>query len=537
MRNLFKSLVIFLFSLLSLNSYAEFTVPQKPVPADFVKDYANIIDPAMAQMMRDSLEAFMRKSSAQIQVVTVDDLGGEDIGMVATNIINAWGIGSKEHSNGVIVLVKPKRGESDRGQAFIGTGYGMEGVIPDILCARICDDEMIPHFKENDYGAGIWQAVQTIEAYCLNQFTEQDYYDSHGGTGDDSDLDAWGFVAIILMLFLLPLLVMLTGASFFVVAVAVPVKYLWRITIGNLIAASRRRSLYENNPPVLNGDLPAEINLLTAFRVYEKYRSHSPFEFETMRYRRLIEGLLLHMEQRNIISFKGSRDADGNLRMDRLHIGNFDQGWGNVAQQQEGMERRLYSLLVLMANDEYVIDANRIDAFMKVGDYRRKVYEFQKSLKWMLSDISFSDDEARTIMNLHAFFQQTHGGDDAAAMVQDADGGALKTDVDNWDEYMLYAHVFDDDEQLYNGFSSTGVDLPKAHVHWADNIPIVTHLLKKMTESVYRVRIMNFYSTIFSIFIEMILNGGGRGGSSSGGGGGRSYGGGSSGGGGGGSSW
>ena len=66
---------------------------------------------------------------------------------------------------GVVILIKPKTGDDamGKGRAFITTGYGAEGPLPDLLCSKIVDEEMIPHFKENDYAGGIWAALEIIK--------------------------------------------------------------------------------------------------------------------------------------------------------------------------------------------------------------------------------------------------------------------------------------------------------------------------------------------------------------------------------------
>ena len=50
----------------------------------------------------------------------------------------------------------------DDHKARIETGYGMEGVLPDILAKQIIDERMIPFFKNNDYYAGFNNAVDAI---------------------------------------------------------------------------------------------------------------------------------------------------------------------------------------------------------------------------------------------------------------------------------------------------------------------------------------------------------------------------------------
>jgi len=87
----------------------------------------------------------------------VPDLQGYDIAEVALKYLREWGIGVKGKNNGVLILVSKAEHK-----ARIETGYGMEGVLPDILAKQIIDERMIPFFKNDDYYAGFNNAVDAI---------------------------------------------------------------------------------------------------------------------------------------------------------------------------------------------------------------------------------------------------------------------------------------------------------------------------------------------------------------------------------------
>ena len=50
---------------------------------------------------------------------------------------NTWAVGQKKYNNGMVILIKPKIG-GEKGEAFIATGYGLEGKLPDIICKTHC---------------------------------------------------------------------------------------------------------------------------------------------------------------------------------------------------------------------------------------------------------------------------------------------------------------------------------------------------------------------------------------------------------------
>ena len=134
-------------ALLCLNLSA---IPGRPNPPRLVNDFAGLFSPAQTAELERMLVDFSDTTSNQITVVTVNDLEGYDSSEYATRIGLDWQVGTAQFNNGVVVLVKPKTPDS-YGDAFIAVGYGLEGAIPDAYATRIVREQMIPHFKNNDY--------------------------------------------------------------------------------------------------------------------------------------------------------------------------------------------------------------------------------------------------------------------------------------------------------------------------------------------------------------------------------------------------
>ena len=170
-------------------------VPARPNPPRLVNDFAGILGDC--QWLEDSLEKIAVETSNQICVVTMDDLGGYDKAMMAYSIGEQWGVGKKGNNNGVVILIKPKTPDS-KGEAFIAAGYGLEGAITDATSTRIVNQEMIPHFKDNDYLGGVWAGVQVVRDLATGEFNEEDY----ANADDDNALFALILFIAIMALFL-----------------------------------------------------------------------------------------------------------------------------------------------------------------------------------------------------------------------------------------------------------------------------------------------------------------------------------------------
>lgn len=145
-------------------------IPQPMSPPRLVNDYAHLFSGAEWQTLEDSLVAFERATSTQIAVVTVSDLGGYAASEYATRLMEQWGVGSKEHDNGIVLLLKP-RNQYGGGEVFIATGYGLEGALPDITVGHIIDNEMMPYLRVDNYYGATVAGTAAIRAAVRGEYT------------------------------------------------------------------------------------------------------------------------------------------------------------------------------------------------------------------------------------------------------------------------------------------------------------------------------------------------------------------------------
>lgn len=192
--------LFFCLVLASLSVWA--TIPSKPTPQRLVNDYASMLSANEVQQLENMLVAYDDTTSTQICVVTVNDLGGQDILQAAYEIGEKWGVGHEKFSNGVVLLIKNKTADSG-GEMAIATGYGTEGALTDALCRRIIEQDMVPCFREGDYYSGIMNAVLHIEAILSGE----DF-----GSAEDDDLTTLDILIILLVIVVFPVIlgIMLT---------------------------------------------------------------------------------------------------------------------------------------------------------------------------------------------------------------------------------------------------------------------------------------------------------------------------------------
>lgn len=179
-----KKLIILLTAFFSLVTVANAEIPNRPNPPKLVNDFANVLGKNEVSQLEGALVQFARETSTQIVVVTVADLEDYAPGDYAVRLAEKWGVGQKDKDNGLVILLKPKTGSS-RGEVFIATGYGLEGVLPDaIVNGTIIDNEMIPRFKQNDdYFGGLASGIKVIMDLTKEEYTAEQYQESVASSG------------------------------------------------------------------------------------------------------------------------------------------------------------------------------------------------------------------------------------------------------------------------------------------------------------------------------------------------------------------
>lgn len=193
-----KLLSIFISLLLCIVSFSqngfnpEDLLKQKP-PTQLVNDFTGTLTADQRQALENKLVAFNDSTSTQIAVVIIPALNGTDIADYNVKLGRAWGVGGKEFSNGVVLLIA----KGDR-KLNIATGYGVEGALPDITSKHIIDDVIVPAFKGDDYYRGIEEGTDAIIQAVKGEYTAPKNYGKKG----KSSIGRIIFIIIMIIIFL-----------------------------------------------------------------------------------------------------------------------------------------------------------------------------------------------------------------------------------------------------------------------------------------------------------------------------------------------
>lgn len=149
-------------------------IPDPMTPPRLVNDFTGLLDESQTLKLEKKLRDYNDTTSTQLYVVIVASIGDYSVGDFTFRLAEKWGVGQKGKNNGAVLLIKPKT-DSEKGEVYIATGYGLEDVIPDALAKRIIEKEVLPSFRNGDFYGGIDAATNTMIGLLSGKFTAEQY--------------------------------------------------------------------------------------------------------------------------------------------------------------------------------------------------------------------------------------------------------------------------------------------------------------------------------------------------------------------------
>ena len=161
--------------------------PDRP-ENQYVLDEADVLSEETEQEIIAENQDLFQETGAQIVVVAVDFLDGEDIDDYAYSLFNIWGIGSQERNNGLLLLLAI--GEENY---YAQAGTGIEDYFDGAKLQDMLDEYLEPDFAAREYDAGVEKffqaALADMESYYANYSDE--YTDSQDSPTYEEDYDTY----------------------------------------------------------------------------------------------------------------------------------------------------------------------------------------------------------------------------------------------------------------------------------------------------------------------------------------------------------
>jgi uncharacterized protein len=175
-----------IFFLLIITTYLS-AQPEVPVLKQWATDYTNTLSGSQLSTLNNRLKTFEDSTSNQLVMLMIASLNDYPIEYYSNEVAQKNKIGTKEHDNGALLFIA----KNDK-KLRIEVGYGLEGVLPDALASSIIRNVITPHFKQNNFYAGITAGIDAIISAIAGEYkAEKD---------NSSDDEEPPFISIIIMI-------------------------------------------------------------------------------------------------------------------------------------------------------------------------------------------------------------------------------------------------------------------------------------------------------------------------------------------------
>ena len=146
-------------------------VPPVPTPASFISDQKAVLAADAHATLNARIAGIQQAGLGDIAVAILPSIGDYSANQVAVEIYRTWkvgsqaAIGSARRNVGVLLLIVPKElAPNKRGECWINTGLGAEGIITDASAGTICRDSVIPYLRKKEYAGAVNAGIGGIEA-------------------------------------------------------------------------------------------------------------------------------------------------------------------------------------------------------------------------------------------------------------------------------------------------------------------------------------------------------------------------------------
>ncbi len=158
--------ILFPFFLLQISAFGSlfsqsYTPETVPNPTKTVNGYLSNPDKILSVQSETKINRLLleleRTTSIEFSIVILNSISGLPSKDFAVSLFEKWGIGKKGKDNGLLLLIalQERRWEFE-------TGYGLEGILPDIKLKQTGERLLVPALRSKDYETGLTEVIAEI---------------------------------------------------------------------------------------------------------------------------------------------------------------------------------------------------------------------------------------------------------------------------------------------------------------------------------------------------------------------------------------
>jgi len=162
------------FRVFAQTVYTLESIPKPYPPQSYVSNPDGILSSVTESDLNTTLRRLEDSTTVQIAVVIVHSIGNEVPGDFRTELFRYWGVGQRENNNGLLILLV-----LDQRRMEFEVGYGLEGILTDIMSKHIQETFMVPLAREGDFDGAVSAGVAQVTRILMDpKYREEVYAES-----------------------------------------------------------------------------------------------------------------------------------------------------------------------------------------------------------------------------------------------------------------------------------------------------------------------------------------------------------------------
>ncbi len=166
-----KRLFVFLAAMI-LTATTALAAPARPENG-YVADGAGVLTQETIDHINERNQVLFESTGAVIAIATVEDTGGEAIDRYTYTLFNDWGVGGREASNGLLLLL-----DIGGDNYFAAPGKNIKGDLTENKISDLLYNYLEADFAAKDYDAGVEKVFDAFYDWY------EEYYTQPGGGKD-----------------------------------------------------------------------------------------------------------------------------------------------------------------------------------------------------------------------------------------------------------------------------------------------------------------------------------------------------------------
>ena len=134
------------------------TLPEPDPDLLYVTDLADVLSSETEKTIAERNDTLYAATGAQFAILTVESLpAGYDSESYCYEVFNAWGIGSAEKNNGLLLLLVP-----DAGKFWMTSGTGLQGRFSGGMITELLDEYLAEDFDAGRYDEAVLALFEAV---------------------------------------------------------------------------------------------------------------------------------------------------------------------------------------------------------------------------------------------------------------------------------------------------------------------------------------------------------------------------------------